>query len=83
MTLYVITIIQGDCLEGQAVYTNIDKAIQGMICEMHKIAEKTDVSYKYVKELEQEMWQSSRESDPSYRYILSYYDIHIKMFTVN
>lgn len=50
---------------------------------MHQIAEKTDISYKRVKELEQEMWQSTRDSDPTYKYIISFYDIYIKMFTVN
>ena len=83
MRLYVVTVVLQDRIEEQAVYTDIDKAVQGMICEMHQIAEKTDISYKRVKELEQEMWQSTRDPDPTYKYIISFYDIYIKMFTVN
>lgn len=83
MILYVVTVIQKDRIEEQTVYTDIDKAIQHIIYEMHQIAEKTDISYKRVKELEQKMWQSLREPDPSYRYTFSYYDIYIKMFTIN
>lgn len=83
MILYVVTVIQEDHIEEQTVYNDVDKAVQGMICEMHRIAEETDISYKRVKELEQEMWQSSRDPDPSYKYTFSYYDIYIKMFTVN
>lgn len=83
MILYVVTVIQEDHLEEQTVYNDIDKAIQGMIYKMHQIAEKTDISYRRVKELEQEMWQSARDPDPSYRYTFSYYDIYIKMFTIN
>ena len=83
MEIYVVTVIQKDHIEAQTAYTDPDKAVQGMIYEMHQIAEKTDISYKRVKELEQEMWQSSRERDPSYKYTVSYYDIYIKMFTIN
>lgn len=83
MFLYVVTVILQDHIEGQTIYNDVDKAVQGMIYEMHRIAEKTDISYKRVMELEQEMWQSSRDSDPSYKYTVSYYDIYVKMFTVN
>lgn len=83
MFLYVVTVIQKDHIKEQTVYTDINKAVQGMICEMHRIAEETDISYKRVKELENEMWQSSRDPDPSYRYTLSNYEIYIKMFTFN
>lgn len=83
MILYVVTVIKEDDIEVQTVYNDVDKAVQGMICEMHRIAEKTDISYRYVKELEQEMWQSSRDPDPNYVYALSYYAICIKMFTIN
>lgn len=83
MNLYVVTVVLQDRIEEQTVYTDIDKAVQGMICEVHRIAEQTDVSYKRVKELEQDMWQSTRDPDPTYKYIISFYDIYIKMFTVN
>lgn len=83
MCLYVVTVILQDQIEEQAIYNDVDKAVQGMVCEMHQIAERTDISYKRVKELEQEMWQSARDSDPSYRYTVNCYDIYIKMFTVN
>lgn len=83
MEIYVVTVIQKDHIEAQTVYTDQDKAAQGMVYEMHQIAEKTDISYKRVKELEQEMWQSSHDPDPTYRYTFSHYDIYIKMFTVN
>lgn len=83
MNLYVVTVIEEDRIKDQAVYNYIDQAVQGMVCELHKIAEEIDISYRRVKELEQEMWQSSRDSDPSYRYTFNCYDIYIKMFTVN
>lgn len=83
MYLYVVTVIQKDHIEGQTVYNDVDKAVQGMIYEMHQIAVKTDISYKRVKELEQEMLLSSRDLDPSYTYTVNCYDIYIKMFTVN
>ena len=83
MEIYVVTVIQKDHIEAQTAYTDQDKAVQGMVYEMHQIAEKTDISYKRVKELEQEMWQSSRERDPTYKYTVSSYGIYIKMFTVN
>lgn len=83
MILYVVTVVLQDRIEEQTVYTDIDKAVQGMICEVHRIAEQTDISYKRVKELEQDMWQSTRDPDPTYKYIISFYDIYIKMFTVN
>ena len=83
MILYVVTVIKEDDIKVQTVYNDVDKAVQGMICEMQRIAEKTDISYRYVKELEQEMWQSSRDPDPSYKYVISCYNIYIKMFTVN
>lgn len=83
MEIYVVTVIQKDRMEGQTVYNDVNKAVQAMIYEMHQIAEKTNVSYKYVKELEQEMWQSVRDPEPSYKYTVNCYDIYIKMFTVN
>jgi hypothetical protein len=83
MRLYVVTVVLQDRIEEQAVYTDIDKAVQGMISKVHRIAEQTDVSYKRVKELEQDMWLSTRDPDLTYKYIISFYGIYIKMFTVN
>ena len=83
MRIDVVTVVLQDRIEEQAVYTDINKAVQGMISEVHRIAEQTDVSYKRVKELEQDMWLSTRDPDPTYKYIISFYDIYIKMFNVN
>lgn len=82
MNLYVITVIQRDYIVVQTAYVDIDKAVQSMIYEMHRIVEKTDISYKHVKELEQEMWQSSRDFEPNYKYTFGYYDIYMKTITV-
>ena len=65
MKLYVVTVTLEGRIEEQAIYNDIDKAVQGMICEMHRIAEELDISYKRVKELEQDMWQLSRDPDPT------------------
>ena len=76
MILYVVTVIKEDDIEVQTVYNDVDKAVQGMICEMHRIAEKTDISYRYVKELEQEMWQSSLT--PNHSVIFVFFPPHAR-----
>ena len=83
MDLYVITTIRCAHIEEQSIYKDVDKAVQHMVCELYRIAEKIDIPYRCVKELEQKMWQLSREREPNHRYTFSYYDIYIKTFTVN
>lgn len=80
MDIYVVSVVRDNGIRKQEVYTNVDLAIENLIGEMHHFAEITDISYRRVKELENEMRLSSRDEDPSYCYVVNDYLLYIKMF---
>ncbi len=80
MDIYVVSVVHDDGIRKHEVYTDVDLAIENLISEMHQIAEKTDISYRRVKEIENEMRLSSRDEDPSYCYVVNDYLLYIKLF---
>lgn len=80
MDIYVVSVVHDNGIRKQEVYNNVDLAIENLIGEMYHIAEITDISYRRVKELENEMRLSSRDEDPSYCYVVNDYLLYIKMF---
>ena len=81
MDIYVVSVVHDNAIRKQEVYNNIETAVEGLICEMYHIAENTDmISFRRVKELENEMRLSSRTEDPSYHYLVAGYLLYIRMY---